>query len=186
VLTNRVPTFNDIEKAYNKVQDLSYKYWLHESLYSFNWWFMVILTIFIWVIWFKFVKKSELIEIILGGCMISLVTLLLDLIGVNLNLWNYPTLMISNFYPTLLPVDVVVIPVTYMFMYQFFKSWKIFIIASVVVSAGYSFIAEPIFHAMDIYRLKHWQYIYSFPIYIVLFLFIRWFVVKVKAITDKN
>jgi hypothetical protein len=185
-MNNNIPSFDEIEKGYNNIQELSHQYWIHQSLFSFNWWFLIVLMIFVWSIWLKFVNKSKLVEIMLGGCFISIVTLLLDLLGVNLDLWDYPTLIISSFYPTLLPVDVVVIPVTYMLMYQYFQSWKSFSFASVFVSAIYSFVVEPGFHWLDIYRLMHWKYIYSFPIYIILFLFIRWFVVSMKTIQRNN
>lgn len=183
-MNDKKPTFSEIQNNYHKVQELSHKYWVHDSLFSFNWWFIVSLTFIMWAIWFKFVNRAMLVEILLGGCLISLVTLLLDLTGLNMNLWDYPTLVIYSFYPTLLPVDIVVIPVTYMFLYQFHRTWKMFFLMSVVVSGVYSFVAEPIFNLMDIYRLKHWHYYYSFPIYIVLFVFVRWFVLKVKAISQ--
>jgi hypothetical protein len=179
------PKFEHIEKKYEEVQIMANKYWISEDLFSYKWWLLATLMVILWLIWFKLVDKRKLVEILLGGSLISIVTLLLDLIGLNLGLWNYTSLLFAGFYPTLVPVDLVVIPVTYMLIYQYKVTLKSFFLTSIVVSGVYSFIAEPIFNAMDIYRMNHWRYIYSFPIYIVLFLFIKWIVDLILNISNQ-
>jgi hypothetical protein len=44
------------------------------------------------------------------------------------------------------------------------------LLKAVVFSALTCFVAEPIFVWMGYYNPKHWEYYYSFPIYIVLYL----------------
>jgi hypothetical protein len=183
---NKHSSFDDMVKKYEQVQRLARHYWTSDDLFSFNWWLLVILMIFLWLLWGKLVNKSRIVEILLGGSLISIVTLLLDLIGLNLGLWNYTSLLFSGFYPTLVPVDLVVIPVTYMLIYQYKVSWSAFLLTSVIVSGVYSFVAEPIFNGLDIYRMHHWRYIYSFPIYILLFLFIKWIVDLVVNISKST
>jgi hypothetical protein len=183
---NKHPSFDEMEKHYGQVQVLARKYWISDDLFSFNWWLLVILMIILWLLWWKLVDKIRIVEILLGGSLISIVTLLLDLTGLNLDLWDYTSLLFTGVYPTLAPVDLVVIPVTFMLIYQYQVSWKSFSLTSVIVSGVYSFIAEPIFNWLDIYRLEHWRYIYSFPIYILLFIFIKWIMDLVINISKKH
>jgi hypothetical protein len=183
---NKQPSFDDMVKSYEQVQVMAQKYWISNDLFSLNWWLLVTLMIILWLLWWKFVNKQQLVEILLGGSLISIVTLLLDLIGLNLGLWDYTSLLFSSFYPTLVPVDLVVIPVTFMLLYQYKVSWKSFFLTSVIVSGFYSFVAEPIFNWLDIYRMNHWRYVYSFPIYILLFLFIKWIVDLVIKISKNS
>jgi hypothetical protein len=186
---SKQPLFDEMVKYYEKVQIMSRQYWISDDLFSFNWWLLVSLMILLWLFWGKFVNKTKIVEILLGGSLISIVTLLLDLTGLNLGLWNYTSLLFSGFYPTLAPVDLVVIPVTYMLIYQYKINWKSFFLTSVMVSGIYSFVAEPIFNGLDIYRLNHWHYIYSFPIYILLFLMIKGIVdivVKISKSTSNQ
>jgi hypothetical protein len=183
---NKPPSFDEMQKNYEQVQVLARKYWISNDLFSFNWWLLVSLMIILWLLWWKLVDKQRLVEILLGGSLISIVTLLLDLTGLNLGLWDYTSLLFSSFYPTLAPVDLVVIPVTYMLIYQYKVAWKSYFLTSVTVSGVYSFVAEPIFNWLDIYRLDHWRYIYSFPIYILLFLFIKCIVDLVIKTSNKH
>lgn len=63
-----------------------------------------------------------------------------------------------------------------MFIYQYFREWKSFIIANVILAAIFTFIAEPITVWLGIYKLDNWKYIYSFPIYILKTALIKWIV----------
>src|SRR5699024_11643357 len=82
---------------------------------------------------------------------------------------------------TMSTVDMTLLPILNMFLYQLFPKWKSYMIASIVLALIGTFIVEPLFAWGAIYILHAWQYIYSFPIYITFTTFFKWFVQKIYA-----
>ncbi|WP_408015231.1 CBO0543 family protein [Rossellomorea arthrocnemi] len=116
---------------------------------------------------------------------LSILVIYLDDIGSELNLWNYPIKLI-NIVPRLNPVDISVIPVMHMLIYQYFSKWKPFILANILISLFNSYIAEPIFVKINIYELTNWKYTYSVPIYILKAIVIKYFLEKVLLMSKRN
>ncbi len=146
---------------------LSLEHWTKFEVWKWNWWLSVVLTIIPLYIWWKIVDKKRLMEIVAYGFFINISASFLDVLGSEFVLWDYPVRVIPNL-PRLVPIDFTVIPVVYMIVYQFFPKWKGFLIASTVVAATFSFIAEPLLVWMKLYMLNTWKYYYSFPIYIAM------------------
>ncbi|WP_052737995.1 CBO0543 family protein [Bacillus sp. SA1-12] len=71
--------------------------------------------------------------------------------------------------PAFGPWDLTVLPVTVMFFIQF-KPHRSPIIKAIIFGSGAAFIGEPIFKWLDLYEPNHWKSIYSFPIYIFIYL----------------
>lgn len=86
--------------------------------------------------------------------------------------------------PPLVIVDLGVIPVVYMLIYQYFPDWKKFTIAISVNALLMAFIGEPIAVVLDIYQLNNWKYIYSFPLYIAMALILKWILIKILKNED--
>ncbi len=126
-----------------------------------------------WFIWWKFVDRKRLMEILLYGFFVITVVTFFDEIGCQLNLWEYPY-DIEPLFPRLIPVNSSALPVIYMFIYQYFSEWKPFIIASVLVSAVLSFVGENILEWVGIYVLLKWENYYSLPIYIIIGILLKW------------
>lgn len=143
------------------------EYWLQDVFLTYQWWFLVSITIVPWVIWWKLVDKKRVIEILLYGTLISVYSILLDDIGSHFLLWIYQFQLVP-ISPRLNPIDLSIMPVTYMLVYQFLKKWKSFLIAQTVLAFGAAFIAEPLFSKMKIYHILNWKLIYSFIIYLLL------------------
>lgn len=142
-------------------------HWFNDVLFTFNWWFLLVLSIAPWVLWWRIVDRGSLLEISLYGSLISIYSILLDDIGSYFVLWIYQYQLVPVS-PRLNPVDLTIMPVTYMFVYQFFRKWKTFLIAQTILAFGASFLTEPLFTWMDIYKPLNWKFIYSFIIYILL------------------
>ena len=98
---------------------------------------------------------------------------ILDELGAQLNLWEYP-IDIEPLFPRMIPINLTVFPVIYMFIYQYFSEWKSFLMANAVLAAVLSFIAENIFEWLGMYELFKWENYYSFPVYIILAVFLKW------------
>ena len=132
-------------------------YWLNKNLFSLAWWLMVILFISLWFIWWKRVDKTKLNEIVTFGFMVALISnSCIDIIGCENVLWGYP-IDLDPLISPLTVTDFCLIPITYMLLYQYFVNWKSFIIASVIISALYVFVAEPIAIQLNIFQLHNWK-----------------------------
>jgi hypothetical protein len=164
--------------------DLRSEHWINNVIFTSNWWILLLISIFPWIIWWKFVNKKRFIEILLFGALISIYSILLDDIGSYYLLWMYEYQLVP-ISPRLNPVDLTLIPVTYMFMYQYFRSWKSFLIAQTVLAFGVAFIVEPIFIWLGIYKALSWKLIYSFLIYIALGIFNKWVVDRFVKLNRK-
>lgn len=147
--------------------------WIHHEIFSFQWWLLFIIFIVPWFIWWKFVDKKRLVEILLYGFFIMTVATIIDEVGCQLNLWEYPY-DIEPLFPRLIPLNLTALPVIYMFLYQYFSEWKSFIIANVLVAAVLSFIGENILEWAGIYVLLKWENYYSFPVYVIIGILLRW------------
>jgi hypothetical protein len=56
-----------------------------------------------------------------------------------------------------------------------------YVIGSAIVAAAIAFVVEPFEVWLKVYELYSWRYYYSFPIYFILFLGLRWILERVKA-----
>lgn len=166
-------TMKDIIEANEAFTQLKKQYFLDHVLYSHQWWFLVALTITIWVVWMFLVDKYRLVPICLIGLFTGLIAIIMDDFGITMNLWNYQyklSYLTNQFYT----VDLAVIPVSYMLLYQYVPRWKNYIIVLITLSLFGTFIAEPFFVKLDIYVLLLWQHWYSTPIYILIGIIVKW------------
>lgn len=156
--------------------------WLEEDLFHIRWWFLLFVFILSGFIWWKMVDKTRLQEITLYALMTSIITLGLDEYGEELTLWSYPVDIVPIF-PPLTAVDLATLPIIYSLIYQKYRSWKKFILATIIMAAVFAFILEPLLVLGKFYELHKWKYYYSFPIYIIMALTIKWIVEQMKRIT---
>jgi len=178
-------SFAEVLEAQKRLTDLSYECWVDHCLFTFQWWLLLFILLVPWFIWWKFVNKKRLTEILSYGLLVVITTCLLDEIGSSLNFWGYPYKIVPLI-PRLIAVNFTALPVVYMFIYQYFSEWKLFAMASVLMAALFAFIGEPIIIWLDIYRMYHWNHIYSFFIYIIIALFLRWLIQTIVAKQQKN
>lgn len=118
-------------------------------------------------------NKTRLLEIAAYGLMVTLWSVILDIAGAELVLWGYPN-MLEPLMPPLLIVDLGILPIAYMLIYQYFPKWKSFTLALTLTAAFLAFIGEPFAQWLNIYEMNNWKHIYSFPIYIGMGLFLKW------------
>jgi len=166
-----------IEIEYN-LKTIRYDNWINDVLFSFNWWFLLFLTIVPWMIWWKYVKRDRFTPIIIYGVLITIYSIILDDFGTSLQLWVYQFQLVP-ITPRLNTIDLAVMPVTYMFIYQMFRKWKAFMIAQTIMAFGAAFIIEPLFVKLDIYKIINWNLFLSFFIYIILGVFNKLIVDKI-------
>ena len=177
--------WNEIIRLRRQARDMLMDYWLTNSLFSFNWWFLLATTIIFFIIWLIVLDKKRIIEIASFGLLIGTTTLFLDMTGVTLVLWSYPDSLIPVI-PPLVEIHHIHLPIIYMIIYQFFNTWKSFLTAITMASLIFSFVFEPFTEWLGIYEVYNWEYIYSFPIYILGGCITRWIMIKVKQIENRR
>lgn len=158
--------------------------WLQEDLFHFRWFFLIGVFVFSALVWCKLVDKSRLPEITLHAGLTAIITLILDEIGEELTLWEYPSDILAIF-PPLSAVDLASLPMIYSLIYQYFTTWKSFFRATLIMATIFCFILEPLLVWTDFYQVLKWKYYYGFPIYILMAIFIRWLVIKIYAFAEK-
>lgn len=163
--------------------DMRIDQWLQENIFHFRWWFLLGLFALSAFLWWKLVDRKRLPEIVLYMGLTTIITLVLDEYGEELCLWDYPTDIIPIF-PPLTAINLASLPIIYSLVYQYFRTWKSFFRAIVIMAAIFCFVFEPILVWGDLYQLLKWRYYYGFPIYIAMGLIIRWIVVKLYSIAE--
>lgn len=155
-----------------QINKLRQHHWFQHELWAWQWWLLLFITFVPWILWWGLTRKKITKNALIYGLIVMLISLLLDNIGSHLNLWAYQY-NLTPFEHQLGPINLAVLPVTFMLVFQFSKSFMSFFINNLLIATGGAFIIEPIFEKIHIYKAYHWHHIYSFPIYIIMPLIIR-------------
>lgn len=174
----------DIEKLHSDLIKMEIKYYLEESLFSFEWWLLLIALILPWILWFKFVDRKRFKEIILFGLLWMVMALVLDEIGASWNLWSYPKKLIPII-PPFAPADLSVIPVAFMIIYQWSKNFRIYFLLTIITSLLFSFVIEVSFQQFGMFKLLNWEHWYSFIGFIIVSCFIWWLHGKLNKMNEE-
>ncbi|GBG54750.1 hypothetical protein SPFL3102_01382 [Sporomusaceae bacterium FL31] len=158
--------------------------WLQDDIFHFRWWFSLGIFAFSAFLGYKLIDRSRFPEMMLYAGLTTIITLVLDEIGEEFTLWDYP-IDIMPVFPPLTAVDLASLPIIYTLIYQYFGTWKSFLRATVVMATLFCFVFEPILVWGGFYQTLKWKYYYGFPIYIILAVFIRWMVNTVYTITER-
>ncbi|WP_166238297.1 CBO0543 family protein [Paenibacillus turpanensis] len=144
-------------------------YYREHELFTWQWWFLIALTIVPWLLWFLVRRKDIQARLLLGGLFSALIALVLDLIGSQFGVWRYGIKAVPSV-PPLIPYDLTLIPVTYMLVRQYCKSDAVFVRGTLVLSAGAAFVFEPILEYINVYHSHYWEHYFSFPIYFLIYM----------------
>ena len=173
-----------IEQLQTTLQDISIQHWLNYELFTWQWWFKLILVTIALIMLFKLIDKKNLFKILTFGFIIGLIAITLDNIGINFVLWDYPI----RFLPIEFFIfhDTILVPVTFMLIFQYFPKWDKFIIVQVLLSVFGAFIVEPFYVLIGIYKQITWQHIYSFIMYILIAIVCKFITDKLNDVYIKN
>ncbi|WP_226669933.1 CBO0543 family protein [Metabacillus litoralis] len=166
----------EIMEKQKELSIMRWEYWETEVVFTPQWWFLLISFIILFLVWLVILDKTRLVSIFLFGFITFSIVSILDTLGGEMQLWEYPK-MILPWGPRIVTIDLM-ITIFLMLLYQFFHTWKIYILATFCLSAVFSFVMEPIATYLDIYLPIHWSHFYSFPIYILLAVCIKFCVDK--------
>ncbi|MDY0944034.1 CBO0543 family protein [Priestia megaterium] len=184
-MDKRIENFWRVRSLQDKIAELDIKYWLHDEFLTGSWWLLLVFLILPWIIWSIFLNRKQILETLLFGTFIIIITFLLDLIGIMFRFWGYITQFLP-IYPGALPFDFSMVPVTFMFLYQYFRTWRSFIVSLICMASAFSFIGEPFSIWAHLVIYIKWKYIYSFIYYIVIGIIVRACVEKLVAISKSQ
>lgn len=174
--------FDQIEEARRVLRDLSILHWLEDDLFSWQWWLLLISSISPWYLWVKyFMDRERKHEVLMFGLLIGSFATTFDVIGVDFLLWAYPDKLFPTF-PPLLPADLTVIPVAFMIAYQYLNTWKSYLSANIILAALFSYVIEPVFIQLDMFKLINWTHTFSFLGFILLGIMNRWIVLRINKL----
>ena len=179
------PTDAEIAEMVRLLSKARLDNWLGQDLGSWRWWILLIVLILPWLIWYHYADKKKLHELMLFGTLMTIVSITLDELGFVLSFWTYPVDVIPMF-PRLTSADYTAIPVIHMLIYQYFPTQKSFFWAIIAKATVFSFIVEPLVVQLGFYQLLDWNYSYSFPIYIIMGLSLRWVVKRIFEIAKRG
>src|SRR5699024_838003 len=134
--------WQNISDIARQSRELRIRYWLDEAIFSTGWWVLLITMIIMLIVWIIIVDKKRIMEIIAFGSMVVIIGMLGDILGISLLLWEYPISLLHT--PELIEVHNVLMPIFYMIIYQYFRTWKSFLIAAAVNALVFGLIFEPI------------------------------------------
>jgi hypothetical protein len=159
--------------------------WLKHELFTWQWWLLLAFLILPWVLWGKLVNPNKLMAIVQFGLISCIITVFLDVVGMKYQFWRYP-FQLFPLTPRAIAFDMSMVPVAYMIIYQYFTTWKKFIIALVIMALLFAFVGEPFSIWADLVEYMRWNYLYSFIFYIITGITVRWLVEGMSALYVKD
>ncbi|PLT34073.1 CBO0543 family protein [Bacillus sp. V5-8f] len=173
----------EMRKIEDKLLHIDINHWLEYEVFTWQWWMLVVFLIMPWIIWFFLVKRDHIIQTFLFGMFILIITKLFDVIGLQYGLWEYP-IQLLPIIPRGLPFDMSMVPVAFMLLYQYFNTWKTYLIAQILMAVLYAFIGETFSEWVQVVSYIRWNYIFSFFYYILVGVGTRFILLKLIALQE--
>lgn len=161
---------------------LDAKSWLENEFLTWEWWLLLGFFVVPWILWSIIKKRKWLIESILFSVIVMVITILLDTVGLQFTFWEYPVEFLPVI-PSAFPFDVSMVPVAYMLLFQYARTWKSFMVAQIIMAFAYAFIGEPFCEWVDLVLYIKWNYLYSFIYYILLGFGVRALILKCVSVS---
>jgi len=172
ILPTNIEQIDSMQEAYNAIHDIHknvVRIWMENSLFTWKWWLGVGLTIIPWVIWIIIHKKDSTDRLLYAGLATVLIASWLDFIGIAFGLWSYSYSVVPAM-PAYIPWDLSLIPTIIMLLIQY-KPTLHPLIKAIFFGGMSAFVGGPFFTWIDLYNMHEWKSIYSFGIYIIVYLF---------------
>jgi hypothetical protein len=172
---NGIPTYEQVEQVDKVFTDMRVQNWLHTQLFTIRWWVIVTALIIPWIVWWRLVDKKRIFEIFTYGMFACIPMIFIDGFGVELFLWDYPV-KLTPYLPRLLPLDFTLLPVSYMLIYQYTKTWKYYLLTHIIAASICSIIIIPIAIKVNMYKLENWNLFYSWVTLFLIALFSKYLI----------
>ncbi|AEI43989.1 hypothetical protein [Paenibacillus mucilaginosus] len=145
-----------IDKLSNQLTELRWDMWFQHTLFTWQWWMLVFACVISLGALLLLIDKKQSLRMAAYLGIIYILNKNLDDVATALDWYDY-RMQLEPIIPTMLPVNLFFIPMGLTLVYQFFSSWKKFLIALGVFSAGVSYVSLPLMKLAGIYMEKHWN-----------------------------
>lgn len=170
----------DIIELKKLLEQVNSDYWLTHTFLNWEWWLLLVLTIIPWLVIWKVMDKERTYEILTYGFLLASLTMIVDNIGSSLVWWDYPNQLDPVSLP-LFPADVSIVPCAMMVVYQYFKTWRSYVVAMLGLALFAAYIGEEIFILMDFYTRISFKAYHTVIFFMVAGILGKWFVEKVRG-----
>jgi len=177
------PSYNDVQQIRYELKAAGYEHWLHNNLFTWQWWILLVATIFPWIIWGYLVKKKDRLHVFAFAMFIGIVSSILDVIGADILLWGYPTKLFFMV-PPLFPADLTIIPVVFSLAYHYGKSWKRYTVYSIIISFLFAYVIEPFFAWANMYQKYNFHHWLSLIGFFLVALIGRWLIERILPLRN--
>ena len=126
-------------------------------------WGVMASIVIAYIVWYQLTDKRRLVDLLLYGSLVTVMTSLVELYATSAGLWYYKIRMLPMPQSVLLR-DWTLVPLTYMLVQQYSSNWKQFFIWNAVGTFFLAGILAPIFSAIDVVQLMKWNYFYAFVV----------------------
>ncbi|MGI8387690.1 hypothetical protein [Robertmurraya sp. P23] len=150
-----------IDKLSNQLTDLRIEIWVKHTVFTWQWWMLLVACIFMLVLFFIIVKNDKLLPSIAYLGIIYIMNKNLDDWATAMDWYDY-RMQLEPIIPTMLPANLFIIPIGLTLIYNRYTKWKLFLVALGLVSAFISYIALPIMKIVNIYIENAWNAHWSF------------------------
>ncbi|RBW68088.1 CBO0543 family protein [Bacillus taeanensis] len=173
-MNNQHPSWNEIINIRETLRDTYWEYWINHDLFSFNWWVLLVLNILFIYVAYKVLDRTRLFELLTVGGLVIAFSTMLDVILIQYVLTAYPTSLTPLSPSFFTSSTYIILPVSYMLLYQFFSTWKSFIVAMVIAGIFLAFVTENVFRLLNIYQYIQWNSFLSLTIYMGIAIILKW------------
>lgn len=172
------PSYDEVQDIRSELKEAGYQHWLHNDLFTWQWWILLLAAFLPWVIWGYLVKKEHRSHVFTFAMLIGIISSVLDVIGADILLWGYPTKLFFMV-PPLFPADLTVIPVAFSLAYYYGETWRKYILYIVTISLLFSYVIEPLSTWAEIYEKNNFPHWLSFIGFTLISLLVRWFLERI-------
>lgn len=167
-----------------QISQINKDLFMHHILFTFKWWIVLFVIILLVLIWWKLVDKKRFHEIALVGFVTALITLITDNIGIEKVLWAHPIQLLGQI-RHIHELDLAVVPISYMLLFQYFTEWKKYIIAVITYALFAAYIMIPFTIWFGTYKIINWKYTYSFILFIIMGILIKFIVGIIMSVPKR-
>jgi hypothetical protein len=150
-------------QAYNEKIQI----WIDHVFLSWRWWIGVAVVVVCLLIWFWIRKHENADRLFYAGFFTAILTTFLNLTGMTFGLWEYSYELIPA--EAYIPWDFFLLPTVIMLLLLFKPNLNLWYKA-IFLGAFTSFVGLPVITWLGLYKPMNWNYIYSFPIMVVIYL----------------
>jgi hypothetical protein len=166
---------NQIDALSNKLTDLRLEFWTKYTLFTWQWWMLIIFTLGVVLLCAMLIRKNNLLSAIAFLGLVFILNKNLDELATAMDWYDY-RMQEEPIIPTMLTANLFVIPGAMAILYVRYKSWKSFMIAIAAFSGFLAYIALPLMEMAKIYSDKAWNSHWSFVSLILMAVASKWIV----------